>query len=187
MMPYTRSYGGDEVEIPAGGKLHLKVLDDDKFSASFEPRELPLSHNNTMRTWMDWSQRHVEHVYEGAIRELDGDKNITVSTEEESEVGVQQISAEELDRVTGGARCEEDRVDRILEGQDDRLRYAAIQVEGYGVLLEGEESYTVETVFPRDMIENAVGFICTSATAPPDYRPRHKPQLLNNIAEVLEE
>jgi hypothetical protein len=190
-MPYTRSYGSDEVEIPAGGKLHLKALDDDRYRALFEPRDIPLDHNNTMRTRADWAQRHIEYVHGTPISEMDA--NITVSTEEGPEVGLREISAEKLNEVTGGPRCQGERVNHILEGQDDQVRYIAIHSEGYGVSLEGygvspesEEDYNMEVVFPRDMIEDAVELICESAIQPAEYRPRHKPQLQQNIVEVLE-
>jgi len=185
MVPYTYPYSGDEVEIPAGGKLHLKALDDDRYRALFEPRDINLDHNNTMRTRADWAQRHIEYVHGTPISEMDA--NITVSTEEGPEVGLREISAEKLNEVTGGPRCQGERVNHILEGQDDQVRYIAIHSEGYGVSLEGRDVYTMETVFPRDMIEDAVEFICESAIQPAEYRPRHKPQLQQNIVEVLEE
>jgi hypothetical protein len=113
------------------------------------------------------------------------DANITVSTEEGSEIGLREISAEKLNEVTGGPRCQGERVNHILEGQDDQVRYIAIHSEGYGVSLESRDVYTMETVFPKDMIKDAVEFICESAIQPAKYRPRYKPQLQQNIVEVL--
>jgi hypothetical protein len=186
MVPYTRSYGSDEVEIPAGGKLHLRRVDD-RVSGSFETRDLAVGHNETMRMWMDWMQRHIEQVYESTIHEMDGDKNITVSTEEGPEVGLREIGAGKLDEVTGGQCGETERLNPLLEGQDDQVRYVGLQIEDCAMLLEGRGDYTIETVFPRDMIGDAVEFICKSAIPKPDYRPRYKPQLQQNIVEVLEE
>ncbi len=186
-MRQTRSFGGTDKRVPGtDDTVHVREINDPRFSVSFEPRYVPLEHNNTVRAWMDWIQRHIEQVYESKLSELDEEVSVKFSTENQSEQGLQQLSMEDLDYVTGGGRGDKDRVNRMLDGQDDRIKYTKIGAGGYGASVESEGGLSIDFVFCREMLEDAVDFIYPSVVSGTDYRREHKIGLHNNIAEYVE-